>query len=130
MIDRRSLVCMRVHVPILPLAAALLFAPRAWGQEVGVHWYAETPVQGAFSYVVVQAEGQVPHRVHGAIDRIPLQFERFGEDQFIALGGIRVNAADTVPVVLRLEYDSGVVETRRYVLPVRRRAGDGRTSWK
>jgi murein DD-endopeptidase MepM/ murein hydrolase activator NlpD len=78
-------------------------------------------VQGAFSYVVVQAEGGVPDKVSGAIDRIPLQFERLSENQFVALGGIRVNAADTVPVVLQLEYGTGTVETKRFVLPVRRR---------
>jgi murein DD-endopeptidase MepM/ murein hydrolase activator NlpD len=112
----------RRRLPVLALAVAILFVPRAWGQEVDVHWYAETPEQGAFSYVVVQADGPVPDSVQGAIDRIPLQFERFGENQFIALAGVRVNAADTVPVVLRLAYGTGPVATKRYILPVRRRA--------
>lgn len=99
------------------LLGAVLAGPVA-GQEVTAAWYPEVPVQGTFAYVVIETAPQ-PTRVRGALDRVPLHFERIG-DRHIALGAVRLTADDTVSVALWIERGDGQVQTVQRRLPVRR----------
>lgn len=85
--------------------------------EAGVAWFPNTPRQGTFAYVVVQPSDPAVREVRGAVDRVPLYFERIG-DRFVALGAVQMAAPDSVPIVLWLEYPDGRVGTQGSYLPV------------
>lgn len=91
------------------------------GQAIEVGWLADVPELGQVSYLYFRPNGYPVATVRGAIDRAPLYFEPH-DDGYVALAPVRLNATDSVRVVLWLEDGQGDVTTREVHVPVRHRS--------
>lgn len=100
------------------LIVPLLAFPGILGaQEITVAWIGETPRQGSFAYLAVDAV-PAPAGARGTVDGLPLSFVSAEGGRFVALALVRLGATDSVPVTVTLEYAKG--RTRRVTrsLPV------------
>jgi murein DD-endopeptidase MepM/ murein hydrolase activator NlpD len=84
-----------------------------------VSWHPANPAQGAFVQIVVEVtEPQTVRGVHGHLAGQALRFEPARTGAFLALGGIPVGAAASIPVTVEVEDRSGEIRYRTVRIPV------------
>jgi hypothetical protein len=100
------------------LLGTLALAPFAWAQDIRLRTVPDAPVQGTLFLVEIDAAGAGLGGVGGSFAGERLHFTAVAGERFQALAAMPIDAAEPLPLLVRIERAHGGADSVRSLVPV------------